>query len=332
MKTNPTISIVMPMYGVEKYIGKAIESVLSQSYQDWELIVVNDGSPDKSRDIASAYAENDGRIKILDKENGGLSDARNYGLINASGEFVHFFDSDDWIEPDFYSTLLTSIKDYDLVVSGYKVDSQISVNERCRYNGNLRDCIGNTLCDLVCKYLNFAWNKLFRKSFLLANRLNYEKGLYRIEDSEFMSRFLKYNPRVILINYSGYHYRIGNMSTLSNVTDSKVLDHALRSLDIHTEIFNTLCCDSEIVKNELGKYNFSILKTTIYKMLKGVPFYKFIKCRRILEQINQEQLTKYLVYYIPVSFYDKILYVVVKNRMWFIISFFANLKNELILR
>ena len=98
--SNPKISIVMPMYRVEQYIEKAITSVLKQDFQDWELLVVNDGSPDKSREIASSIASGDNRIKILDKENGGLSDARNYGLDRAIGEFVHFYDSDDWIESD----------------------------------------------------------------------------------------------------------------------------------------------------------------------------------------------------------------------------------------
>ena len=100
MHSNPKISIIMPMYRVERYIEKAIKSVLDQDFMDWELLIVNDGSPDGSREIASVVAAGDNRIRILDKENGGLSDARNYGLDRAIGDFVHFYDSDDWIEPD----------------------------------------------------------------------------------------------------------------------------------------------------------------------------------------------------------------------------------------
>ena len=85
--SNPKISIVMPMYGVERYIDKAISSVLNQDYHDWELLIVNDGSLDKSREIALAFASADSRIRVLDKVNGGLSDARNYGLNLCSGEY-----------------------------------------------------------------------------------------------------------------------------------------------------------------------------------------------------------------------------------------------------
>lgn len=324
---RPKVSIIMPMYNVEKYIGKSIQSVISQDFHDWELLIVNDGSPDNSREIAVNYASSDARIKILDKENGGLSDARNFGLSNATGEYVHFFDSDDWIESNFYSTLLSSIEDYDLVVCGYKVDSQFSVIERCKYYGKLNNVIGDDLCDFVCGYLNFAWNKLFRRSFLLANNLNYEKGLYRIEDSEYMSRFLKYNPRVILINYSGYHYRVGDPSTLSNFTDSKLLEHSLRSIKVHSEIFNALCSDLEIVNKELGKFNFSIIKTLVYKILHGVPFHSFMTRGILLEQIHNKQLTKYLVYYTPERFYDIIFYCAIKKRWWFLLSLIATLKS-----
>ena len=203
MNSNPRISIVMPMYGVERYIEKAIQSVLNQDFQDWELLIVNDGSKDKSREIAYRVAYGDNRIKILDKENGGLSDARNYGLDRATGEFVHFYDSDDWIEPDFYSKLFNEIEDFDLVVCGYKVDNEKTVTERIGYVGELSHVVDSSLENLVGNYLNFAWNKLFKRSFLVKNTLYYEKGLYRIEDSEFMMRFLSCAPRVKLIKYSG---------------------------------------------------------------------------------------------------------------------------------
>ena len=145
IKTNPRVSIVMPMYKVEKYIGKAITSVLNQDFHDWELLIVNDGSPDKSREIATTFADLDDRIKILDKPNGGLSDARNFGLTRAVGEFVHFFDSDDWIEADFYSNLLSEVDDFDLVVCGYKVDNEKSYIERGCLYGKLDDYKTNNL-------------------------------------------------------------------------------------------------------------------------------------------------------------------------------------------
>ena len=94
MSRNPIVSIIMPTYNVEKYLPAAIDSVLRQSYQDWELLVVDDGSTDNSKEIALEYAQKDDRISVLHKDNGGLSDARNYGLSRAQGKYLHFFDSD----------------------------------------------------------------------------------------------------------------------------------------------------------------------------------------------------------------------------------------------
>lgn len=86
----PELSVVMPVYGVELYIAKAIESVMKQTFSSWELIVVNDGTKDRSREIAKQYEAGDSRIKVYDKENGGLSDARNFGLKLATGKYIHF--------------------------------------------------------------------------------------------------------------------------------------------------------------------------------------------------------------------------------------------------
>ena len=247
MSSNPKISIVMPMYRVEQYIEKAITSVLKQNFQDWELLVVNDGSPDKSREIASSIASGDNRIKILDKENGGLSDARNYGLDRAIGEFVHFYDSDDWIEADFYSKLLNEIEDFDLVICGYKVDNEKTVTERIGYVGELSQVITPSLENLVGNYLNFAWNKLFKRSFLVENALYYEKGLYRIEDSEFMMRFLSSSPKVKMIKYSGYHYMVRNTATLSKFFDENIFNHLSRCISIRAHIYKHLCDNAALL-------------------------------------------------------------------------------------
>lgn len=107
------ISIIMPVYGVERYIAQAIRSVQSQTYSNWELIVVNDGTKDRSREIAADFAVADKRIKIVDKENGGLSDARNVGLKHVTGEYVNFFDSDDWLEPDFLQVMKDTLDSRD---------------------------------------------------------------------------------------------------------------------------------------------------------------------------------------------------------------------------
>ena len=322
MNSNPRISIVMPMYGVELYIEKAIQSVLNQDFQDWELLIVNDGSKDKSREIAYRVAYGDNRIKILDKENGGLSDARNYGLDRATGEFVHFYDSDDWIEPDFYSKLFNEIEDFDLVVCGYKVDNGKTVTERIGYVGELSQVVDSSLENLVGNYLNFAWNKLFKRSFLVKNTLYYEKGLYRIEDSEFMMRFLSCAPRVKLIKYSGYHYMVRNTATLSKFFDKNIFNHLSRCISIRAHIYKQLCDNVEIVNRELGEATLSQVKSAICLIVNSIAFYNIkggkIFINRILEDVD---ICKYVSYSSPTRFRDKLIVNAIVNKRWGVLLF-----------
>ena len=96
----------MPVYKVEEYVGKAIESIQAQTLTEWEFIIVDDGTPDKSGEICDAYAEKDNRIKVIHKENGGACEARNYGINAATGEYITIIDGDDWLEPDYIEYLL----------------------------------------------------------------------------------------------------------------------------------------------------------------------------------------------------------------------------------
>lgn len=328
MRPNPKISIVMPMYRVERYIEKAIRSVLDQDFQDWELLIVNDGSPDDSRKIAMAVAVGDDRIKILDKENGGLSDARNFGLDRATGELVHFYDSDDWIEPDFYSTLLKSIEDFDLVICGYKVDDENSLVERIGYVGELSEVVGSSLHHLVGAYLNFAWNKLFRRSFLVNNTLYYEKGLYRIEDSEFMMRFLSCSPKVKMIEYTGYHYMVRKTTTLSKFFDENIFEHLNRGVLVRAKIYKLLCDNDDIINEELGKSSFFLMKSTIYMIVDSIAFCDIRKGKNLINKvINSNDVYIHIIDDSPKRTFDRFLTNAIKNKRWWIIWFMCQLRK-----
>ena len=328
MKFEPKVSIVMPMYRVERYIEKAIQSVLDQDFQDWELLVVNDGSTDGSREIASMMAVSDERIKILDKENGGLSDARNYGLDRAIGEFVHFYDSDDWVEPDFYSKLLNEIEDFDLIVCGYKVDNEKSVTERIGYVGDLSHVVSPSLGDLVGNYLNFAWNKLFKRSFLVENALYYEKGLYRIEDSEFMMRFLSFSPKVKMIEYSGYHYMVRNTATLSKFFDEKIFNHLNRCISIRAHIYEYLCDNVEVVNKELGASALSQVKHVIILIADSVSFYNVKRGKMLINKVlGDADICKYVSYSSPTRFRDKLIVNAIVNKRWWFLLFFGLIRK-----
>lgn len=209
------VSVIMPVYKVEAYIAKAIESVLAQTHTNFELLVVNDGSPDKSVEIAEGFAAKDPRIQILHKPNGGLSDARNFGLDRASGDYVYFVDSDDWVEPDLLSSALQAMvkEKAELVVFGYQLDtlnkegalvSSTAISTKAitfsKKEGNLD--IDTRLLGI----LGYAWNKLYDRNFLEKNKLRFTKGVSLVEDILFNSKVYALVHQIVVIDKPLYHY------------------------------------------------------------------------------------------------------------------------------
>ena len=130
---NPAISIIIPVYNAENYLRRCIDSVLSQSFTDFELILVDDGSKDKSPQICDEYASQDTRVRVIHKANGGVSAARNDGLDIAKGEYITFIDSDDWVERDYLSTL-SNYRDYDIVFFSHRLIYEDGYPECVEFN------------------------------------------------------------------------------------------------------------------------------------------------------------------------------------------------------
>lgn len=165
----PKISIIVPVYNVEKYLEKCVRSILAQTFTDFELILVDDGSPDSSGAMCDQFAEQDQRVKVIHKENGGLSDARNAGIEIATGEYLGFVDSDDYIADDMYELLYTNIvkEDADLSICGiYDVyEGKEPVEKQQQYI--VLDKVAAMKMILEAKVVSVhAVNKLYKKKFL----------------------------------------------------------------------------------------------------------------------------------------------------------------------
>lgn len=208
---TPLISVIIPVYGVEKYISQCLESVINQTYNNLEIIVINDGTKDRSADIAKEYATQDSRIKVYDFENGGLSVARNRGLEIAKGDYISYIDSDDWIDLKLYEVLIDSALTNNADMVKYGVietdefketrfsfdDTKIILNEREQafdyyFQGMLWTiaCNGLYRCDLA-KKVKFPEN--------IVHEDNYSSGL-----------FLYFAKKVVSIPFCGYYYRVNN--------------------------------------------------------------------------------------------------------------------------
>jgi len=122
---TPQISIIVPVYKVEDYLQRCIDSILEQTFTNWELILIDDGSPDKSGKICDEYAQRDNRVRVFHKENGGVSAARNEGLIQAKGEWITFIDSDDYVDKTFLEDFGLSRYKADIYLEGYQVEKNL---------------------------------------------------------------------------------------------------------------------------------------------------------------------------------------------------------------
>lgn len=219
------ISIIIPVYNVEKYIRKCLESVCNQIYRDIEIILVDDGSTDLSGVICDEYANRDKRIRVIHKSNGGLADARNEGLKIATGEYVGFVDSDDWIEPDMYSTLYELCKknDLDLIAArfieekdGKKSDTQYS-GEFCIMSGV--EMLENNISEKP-RYIvtNSVWDRLYRRTLL--EDLAFPVGKC-YEDICYSTEIFLRAQRCGYLDRGIYHYVIRNDSIMGKGIKNK---------------------------------------------------------------------------------------------------------------
>ncbi len=207
LRVNELISVIVPVYKVEQYLEKCVDSILAQTYTNLEIILVDDGSPDDCGKICDAYADQDSRIKVIHKENGGVSEARNTGLDIAKGEYIGFVDSDDWIEPNMYEDMLNAVHEY-------QADMSICCVEKIRKDKVIAQDIGHTrvysrqkaLYELICdrKVTSFSVNKLFHKD--LFQNLQFQKGKSLFEDTLFMYQILEKITRAVHLNELCYHY------------------------------------------------------------------------------------------------------------------------------
>lgn len=244
---KPELSIIMPSYDVASLIPRAIRSVLDQSFCDWELIVVDDGSPDDLHEVVEPFVSKDERIRLVTKPNGGLSDARNFGLSFARGAYIHFFDTDDYIHsPEWYNSIFEEINSSDIapdvIITGYYVGDETSDQDNRIIHRPLLVPFGGRFGEKCISHVCYAWNKFFRREFLLANSLQYEKGLSHIEDAEFMSRVVEYRPAIKFIREGEYVYVQRAEQTLSKGFDPKLVDISKRRIGIDVrlvEFFNT---------------------------------------------------------------------------------------------
>ena len=245
------ISIIIPVYNVKQYLSDCLDGILSQTYTDWECILVDDGSTDGSTDVCDSYEQRDARFKAIHKENGGVSSARNRGLDVARGEWVTFIDADDRITAHFLHSLIEPADENDeLVVGGnryFGLDEGETVppENRIVQREDFKNYIFTDIDWTWQRIFYVVWGKLFRLSIIKENRLLFDTNMIRSEDTTFMLLYMTFIRKVKLLKVKEYSYRF-EMSNKAYYTFS--VERFIAQQSSYMNAMNIVC------KSDIGSF------------------------------------------------------------------------------
>lgn len=263
--SEPLISIIVPIYKVEQYIDKCVESILHQSYENIEVILVDDGSPDNCGRLCDEYAKRDGRIKVIHKENGGLSDARNAGIDISEGDYIGFVDSDDYILPEMYEELYKLLKETDSDIAvcralkfkdGTEIKKEKTEAGSAVYTG---DGILNALFER--KIDNYAWNKLYKRELFDDIRYPYRK-IY--EDLFTTYKLCAISSSVVVTDDKLYCYRLRDDSIMG-MTRTRISTDKFEAYYGIDDYFES----NVRIRDGARKYMYSELVSDVFKIVRA---------------------------------------------------------------
>jgi glycosyltransferase involved in cell wall biosynthesis len=227
----PTISVVIPVYNSEQFLERCIDSILNQGYRKCEVLLIDDGSTDRSGVLCDRYERQDSRVRALHKQNDGPSSARNLGISEARNDWLVFIDSDDWLDDTYFEIVSDTIKQYDrdLHIYGTK-----KVTEKRTITRVLRECHvyegtnGMAECFIVAdmnRLLESCWNKVYRGSIISKNYLRFNPEISYLEDLVFNVNYFKVSSTAVIIDKAIYNYRYQQSGTLShNICETELYE------------------------------------------------------------------------------------------------------------
>jgi len=316
----PLISVIVPVYNVEAYLRECVDSIIHQTYTNLEIILINDGSPDNCGAICNKYSVKDKRIKVIHKENGGLSDARNVGIDASTGEYLTFIDSDDWIESDMIESLYNNLKDSNADISCcgfYQAFVNMNIpmnNNKGVLSFNREQAIEESLLsrDLNC----FACGKLYKKSLFGAIRYPIGK-LY--EDVFVIIEILSIIEKIVIKTAPKYYYRQRKGSIVKGAYNAKIV-HLVEAAEKNHQLLIERYKQGRLV--EISEYrvilaNVEVLKRIVFCAgFRQMPTFKLalakvrsISCA-VFNNKNFSTIDKISITSIRISiFFFKLIYI-----------------------
>jgi len=316
--SSPKISIIVPVYNVIQYLSCCIDSILAQTFPDFELLLIDDGSTDRSGSVCDEYAAKDKRVRVFHKENGGVSSARNLGLDNARGEWVCFVDSDDWVNTEYLQRYYDAVYDSSFVL-GYvnfpdKKPIHLTNAMVCE-----SEMVGFILTN-KCLEQSGPVCKLFSLKVIKENKLCFPLQIHYGEDAIFFTSYLNCIDKLSAIDYSGYNYRMVENS----------LSRKYNSFESEWDAFLLWKREMEFLVSKYGELS-EVAKEILWNNRIGETFIRCFHCvlrplkysysvaRCYLEAIPENLYDEFGCYYHPNDLNGKIIKLLIVHRLFYLL-------------
>ena len=303
----PKISIIIPVYNAEKYLKICVDSILNQTFKDFELILIDDGSSDTSKEICEQYIKLDNRVKVIEQSNKGVSVARNNGLENSCGEYIMFCDSDDWIEEECLENLYYKFiqdKNTDIIFSGiykefYFNDKKImnkieGISEELNIDLTELDLYLKYIYESFLELLQSPCAKLYSNKIIKNNNLYFDENMICYEDFDFNLRYLYHSRKIIFSKFNHYHYRI--IKNKAGLDKRKKNDLVYEVSKIHKSI-NKLLIKTKASEQVIDYIEYSFIETYSFVLKKIVIEEKNIDKKErndiLVHLFNDEEFLKF---------------------------------------
>lgn len=238
MKIEKKVSIVVPIYNVEKYLDECVRSLINQTYKNIEIILVDDGSKDSSGAIADNLAKEDSRIRVIHKDNGGVSSARNLGIKNATGDYICFVDSDDYLAPEFVEYMIRMIQKNDADFCFSKNCFISDTEEQVKVDKVEKISSARATSLLLSPYIEVGcWNKMYKTELIKSNNILFSEDLFYGEGLDFICRVAQEAKTIVVCEKKYYYYRKNNLdSATTKFNYNKFLNGEKSLIKIKNEI------------------------------------------------------------------------------------------------
>lgn len=305
-KHDEKISVIVPVYNVEKYLNECIESIIKQTYKNLQIILIDDGSTDNSGTICRNFANKDNRIEVYHLKQAGVSAARNYGIDCVKGEFIFFVDSDDILNENIIRNLYNNINECDIAYCHSWIFSDFNEIKAINYNSKFdsREVTASEFIESMfrdCKtgkmnneYRGHVWDKLFRTEIIKENNIKFDEEIYFNEDRMFIFDYLLNCKKVKILNWIGYYYRIRKDSAMN---DKKLTNKQFTEF----EAFNKMLQKVETNNNLKNQIKLDICLSSSERYL---CFKKYVQAKEFLNLFNKYKLK--LLFDYRIGFFAKL--------------------------